>query len=160
MQLKSILVLSALGLAFLMPSLTQAQFTYPATRKTETVDTYFGTQVADPYRWLEDDYSEETKNWVKAQNEVTFKYLANIPFRKAWLDRLEKTNNYPKYSSPSRNNGYYYFYKNDGLQNQSVLYRQKGLSGAPEVVIDPNTLSAAPLHWLFSRCRKTENTPS
>ncbi len=119
----------------------QAQFTYPPTRKTETVDTYFGTTVADPYRWLEDDYSEETKAWVKAQNEVTFKYLAQIPFRQAWLDRLIKTNNYPKYSSPFRNNEYYYFYKNDGLQNQSVLYRQKGLDGTPELVIDPNLLS-------------------
>lgn len=119
----------------------QAQFSYPETRKTETTDSYFGTTVADPYRWLEDDYSEDTKNWVKAQNEVTFKYLANIPFRKAWLDRLEKTNNYPKFSSPFRNNDYYYFYKNDGLQNQSVLYRQKVLDGAPEMVIDPNKLS-------------------
>ncbi len=119
----------------------QAQYSYPQTRKTETVDTYFGTRVADPYRWLEDDYSEETKAWVKAQNEVTFKYLAQIPFRQAWLDRLEKTNNYPKYSSPFRNNEYYYFYKNDGLQNQSVLYRQKGLDGTPELVIDPNKLS-------------------
>lgn len=119
----------------------KAQFTYPQTRKTETVDTYFGKQVADPYRWLEDDYSEETKAWVKAQNEVTFKYLANIPFRQKWLDRLVETNNYPKYSSPFRNNEYYYFYKNDGLQNQSVLYRQKGLNGEPELVIDPNKLS-------------------
>ncbi len=129
------------ALAFLFITPSPAQFTYPQTRKTETVDTYFGKQVADPYRWLEDDYSEETKAWVKAQNEVTFKYLAQIPFRKAWLDRLEKTNNYPKYSSPFRNNEYYYFYKNDGLQNQSVLYRQKGLDGTPELVIDPNKLS-------------------
>jgi hypothetical protein len=118
-----------------------AQFTYPETRKTETIDTYFGTIVSDPYRWLEDDYAEETKAWVRAQNEVTFGYLNQIPFRKQWLERLEKTNNYPKYGSPFRNNGYYYFYKNDGLQNQSVLYRQKGLKGKPEIVIDPNTLS-------------------
>jgi len=135
---------AAAGICLLLlsaPSL-QAQYTYPETRKTSTTDTYFGTTVADPYRWLEDDYSEETKAWVKAQNEVTFKYLANIPFRKAWLERLEKINNYPKYSSPFRNNEFYYFYKNDGLQNQSLLYRQKGLNGSPELVIDPNTLSA------------------
>lgn len=129
-------------LFFSFHSIVTAQFSYPETRKTETLDAYFGTTVADPYRWLEDDYSDETKDWVKAQNEVTFKYLANIPFRKAWFDRLEKTNNYPKYSSPFRNNEFYYFYKNDGLQNQSVLYRQKGLDGAPEMVIDPNKLSA------------------
>lgn len=120
----------------------QAQLKYPETRKTDAKDVYFGTEVPDPYRWLEDDYSEETKTWVKAQNEVTFGYLDKIPFRKAWMERLEKTNNYPKYSSPFRNNAYYYFYKNDGLQNQSVLYRQKGLKGKPELVIDPNKLSA------------------
>jgi len=123
-------------------AVVHAQFSYPETRKTEAADNYFGTTVSDPYRWLEDDYSEDTKSWVKVQNEVTFKYLANIPFREAWFNRLEKTNNYPKYSSPFRNNEFYYFYKNDGLQNQSVLYHQKGLEGAPEIVIDPNKLSA------------------
>ncbi len=141
-MMRSMCFVAATMAAVLMTMIyAQAQFTYPPTRKTETVDTYFGTQVADPYRWLEDDYSEETKAWVKAQNEVTFKYLAQIPFRQAWLDRLIQTNNYPKYSSPFRNNEYYYFYKNDGLQNQSVLYRQKGLDGTPELVIDPNLLS-------------------
>ena len=117
------------------------QLSYPETRKTDTVDTYFNVQVPDPYRWLEDDYSDETKAWVQAQNEVTFAFLDQITFRKDWQKRLEETNNYPKYSSPSRNNGYYYFYKNDGLQNQSVLYRQKGLDGEVELVIDPNKLS-------------------
>ena len=119
-----------------------AQLRYPETRKTDVKDTYFGVDVADPYRWLEDDYSEETKAWVKAQNEVTFGFLDRIPFRKDWFKRIEATNNYPKYSSPFRNNKYYYFYKNDGLQNQSVLYRQLGLKSKPEVVIDPNKFSA------------------
>jgi prolyl oligopeptidase len=132
---------AAAALVFFPFAAAQAQFAYPETRQTETIDTYFGTQVADPYRWLEDDYSEETKAWVKAQNEVTFGYLEQIPFRQQWLDRLVETNNYPKYSSPFRNNEYYYFYKNDGLQNQSVLYRQQGLAGEPELVIDPNQLS-------------------
>lgn len=118
-----------------------AQLIYPDSKKTETIDSYFGTDVSDPYRWLEDDYSEETKAWVNAQNQVTFNYLYHIPYRKQWLNRLEKTNNYPKYSSPFRNNDYYYFYKNDGLQNQSVLYRQKGLKGEAELVLDPNKLS-------------------
>ncbi|WP_227687013.1 prolyl oligopeptidase family serine peptidase [Spirosoma arboris] len=118
--------------------------TYPQARKTDQVDTYHGTQVADPYRWLEDDRSTETADWVKAENKVTFDYLAQIPYRKQFQDRLEKIYNYPKYSSPSRKGDWFYFSKNDGLQNQAVLYRQKGLdaSAKPELVIDPNKLSA------------------
>ena len=100
------------------------------------------SRVADPYRWLEDDWSAETKDWVTAQNKVTFDYLDKIPYRADWLKRLEEINNYPKYSSPSRTNEYFYFSKNDGLQNQSVLYRQKGLAGKPELVLDPNKFSA------------------
>jgi len=119
-----------------------APLTYPAARKTDHVDTYHGTAVADPYRWLEDDRSAETAEWVKAENKVTFDYLANIPYRKQLQNRLEQVYDYPKYSAPSRKGDWYYFSKNDGLQNQSVLYRQKGLTGTPEVVIDPNKLSA------------------
>lgn len=119
---------------------------YPTARKTDQVDTYNGTTVNDPYRWLEDDRSAETGEWVKAQNKVTFGYLEQIPYRKQLQNRLEKIYNYPKYSAPSRKgNGpmgrWFYFSKNDGLQNQSVLYRQKGLNGTPEVVLDPNKLS-------------------
>ncbi|MFN4080605.1 MAG: S9 family peptidase, partial [Saprospiraceae bacterium] len=109
------------GMTMLSAYALRAQLRYPETRKTDAKDTYFGVEVADPYRWLEDDYSEETKAWVKAQNEVTFGFLDRIPFRKDWFKRIEATNNYPKYSSPFRNNKHYYFYKNDGLQNQSVL---------------------------------------
>ncbi|WP_375447284.1 prolyl oligopeptidase family protein [uncultured Fibrella sp.] len=116
--------------------------TYPVTRKVDHVDNYHGTSVADPYRWLEDDRSAETAAWVKAENEVTHSFLEKIPYRKQLQDRLEKVYNYPKYSAPSRKGDYFYFSKNDGLQNQSVLYRQKGLDGTPEVVIDPNKLSA------------------
>jgi prolyl oligopeptidase len=126
----------------MMTMIGNAQFTYPVTKKVDTVDTYFGTKVPDPYRWLEDDRSAETKAWVEAQNKVTFGYLESIPHRGQWLDRLVALTDYPKYSAPSRNNEYYYFYKNNGLQNQSVLYRQKGLDGTPELVIDPNKLSA------------------
>ena len=115
---------------------------YPVARKTDQVDNYHGTQVADPYRWLEDDRSAETADWVKAENKVTFDYLAQIPYRKQLQDRLEQVYNYPKYSAPSRKGDWFYFSKNDGLQNQAVLYRQKGLDGKPEVVIDPNKLSA------------------
>nr|WP_040585223.1 prolyl oligopeptidase family serine peptidase [Spirosoma luteum] len=114
---------------------------YPNARKTDQVDTYHGTQVADPYRWLEDDRSAETADWVKAENNVTFEYLAQIPYRKQMQDRLEQVYNYPKYSAPSRRGDWYYYSKNDGLQNQAVLYRQKGLDAKPEVVIDPNKLS-------------------
>ena len=128
-------------IAFL-PLFSNAQLNYPQTKKGETVDDYHGTKVADPYRWLEDDKSEETKQWVTEENKVTFGYLDKISYRADWLKRLEEINNYPKYSSPFKNNEYYYFYKNDGLQNQSVLYRQKGLLGKPELVLDPNKFSA------------------
>jgi prolyl oligopeptidase len=115
---------------------------YPKTKKIEHTDEYHGVKVADPYRWLEDDRSEETGAWVKAQNAVTFGYLDKIPFKEKIFQDLEKAYNYPKYSAPRKKGDYYYFYKNDGLQNQAVLYRQKGENGAPEVVLDPNKLSA------------------
>ncbi|MBK6990640.1 MAG: S9 family peptidase [Chitinophagaceae bacterium] len=107
----------------------------------DIVEDYHGTKVADPYRWLEDDNSEETKAWVAAQNKVTDDYLATIPFRNNVKKRLEELWNYPKYSSPFKEGEYYYFFKNDGLQNQSVAYRQMGLDGSPEVFLDPNKLS-------------------
>ncbi|MBC3784743.1 prolyl oligopeptidase [Spirosoma sp. LMG 31448] len=119
-----------------------SQLSYPKARKTDQADDYHGTKVADPYRWLEDDRSAETADWVKAQNKVTFGYLEQIPYRKQLQTRLEQVYNYPKYSAPSRKGEWFYFSKNDGLQNQSVLYRQKGLDGKPELVIDPNKLSA------------------
>ena len=113
---------------------------YPATHKDNTVDTYFGTKVPDPYRWLEDDRSAETAAWVKAQNEVTNDYLSKIPFRDAIKKRLEQLWNYERISAPYTEGGYTYYYKNDGLQNQSVLYR-KGKNGKEEVFLDPNTFS-------------------
>ncbi|MBL7816696.1 MAG: S9 family peptidase [Saprospiraceae bacterium] len=115
---------------------------YPTTRQDATVvDDYHGTKVADPYRWLEDDNSAETKDWVKKQNEVTYSYLEKIPYRQAIKGRIEKLWNYEKFGSPFKRGGKYYFYKNDGLQNQSVLYVQNDLNSPPSVVIDPNTLS-------------------
>ncbi|WP_417438688.1 prolyl oligopeptidase family serine peptidase [Idiomarina sp.] len=113
---------------------------YPETRKGDVVDTYFGTEVADPYRWLEDDRSEETENWVKAQNEVTFAHLESIPYREKIETRLTELWNYEKISAPFKEGDYTYFYKNDGLQNQYVVYRQKG-EEEPEVFLDPNTFS-------------------
>lgn len=127
--------------SLIMINMASAQLQYPLTKKVDTVDTYFGTKVADPYRWLEDDKSEETKKWVVAQNAVTHSYLDKIPYRKQFQEAIEKVYNYPKYSAPFRKGEWYYFYKNDGLQNQSVLYRQKGLEAPVELVIDPNKLS-------------------
>ncbi|MBL7775898.1 MAG: hypothetical protein JNK89_07830, partial [Saprospiraceae bacterium] len=103
---------------------------YPATRQDSAVaDTYFGTAIQDPYRWLEDDQSEETKNWVKTQNQLTFGYLNQIPYRGKLKKRLTEIWNFEKFGTPFKKAGYYYYFKNDGLQNQSVLYRQTKLDG-------------------------------
>lgn len=114
---------------------------YPATATVDQVDDYFGTQIADPYRWLEVDTAQDVEAWVKEQNEVTFGYLEQIPYREAIRERYEELFNYPKLSSPFQAGDHYFFYKNDGLQNQSVIYVQEGLDGEPEVFIDPNALS-------------------
>lgn len=117
--------------------------TYPETRQDETVDTYFGEEVADPYRWLEDDMSEETGEWVRAQNEVTFDYLDQIPYRKDLEERLKELWNYEKLGSPFVRGEYTYFYKNDGLQDHFVVYRFKNDADpdTAEVFLDPNTFS-------------------
>lgn len=114
---------------------------YPTTKKVNQKDDYHGTEIADDYRWLEDDNAEDTKAWVKEENAVTQDYLSKIPFRKKLRERYEELFNYPKLSSPFKVGEYYFFYKNDGLQNQSVIYYQKGLDAEPEVFIDPNTFS-------------------
>ena len=113
---------------------------YPETRKKPVVDSFFGTDVADNYRWLEDDKSPETKAWVKAENEVTFNYLNQIPYRDQLKERLSELWNYEKIGIPFVEGDYTYFSKNDGLQNQAVIYRKKGTS-EPEVFLDPNTFS-------------------
>ena len=118
------------------------QLSYPRTEKIGHVDEYFGTRVPDPYRWLEDDTASTVRAWVEAQNQVTFGYLGRIPFRPALRARLETLYNYPRTGAPSRTGPWYTFSRNDGLQNQSVLYIQKGLDGTPEVLIDPNRLSS------------------
>jgi len=120
---------------------TMTKLTYPTTAKDEVSDDYFGTTVKDEYRWLEDDASEATAAWVKAQNEVSFDYLHKIPSRDKLRNRLEELWNYPKQSSPSKVGDYFFTYRNDGLQNQSVIYRQKGAEGKAEVFIDPNAIN-------------------
>ena len=119
------------------------EVTYTPTKKADTIDTYFGTEVPDPYRWLEDDRSEETKDWVKRQNQVTYSYLDTIPFRAQLKERLEKLWNYEKIGAPFKEGDYSYFYKNNGLQNQYVIYRYK-TGDDPDtatVFLDPNTFS-------------------
>ena len=119
----------------------QSNIVYPQAKKGDSVDVYFGNKVADPYRWLEDDNSEETADWVKAENEITNNYLSNIPFRDKLEERLTSIWNYPKYGVPFNKGDNYFFFKNDGVQNQSVMYIQKDLKDKPEVLLDPNTLS-------------------
>ena len=114
---------------------------YPETAKGDVTDDYFSTVVPDPYRWLENDTAADTKAWVAAENEVTHAYLEQIPFRDAIYSRLERLWNYEKFSAPFKEGDYTYFYKNDGLQNQSVLYRQQGDDGIVEVFLDPNKFS-------------------
>ena len=121
-------------------SVSHAQIKYPQTKKTDKVDSYFETKISDPYRWLEDDRSTETADWVKAQNQVTFGYLSAIPFRNTIKERMEKLWNYEKVSAPFKEGKYTYYYKNNGLQNQSVLYR-KDAAGKEELFLDPNTFS-------------------
>ena len=130
-----------ISMILLSSTQSSAQISYPATAKEKVVDTYFGVQVNEPYRWLENDTSVATSAWVKAQNKVTRDYLTQIPFRNELKKRLTALMNYPKYGSPFKKNGQYFFFKNNGLQNQSVLFRQATLTSEPEVLLDPNTFS-------------------
>jgi prolyl oligopeptidase len=120
----------------------QSKLKYPKTNKVAQTDDYHGVKVADPYRWLEDDNSAETKAWVEAQNKVTFDYLNQIPERATLKKRLTELWNYEKYSAPFRKGNKYFYYKNDGLQNQSVLYVADSISDQGRVLLDPNKLSA------------------
>ena len=115
---------------------------YPPTRKSDQVDDYYGVKVTDPYRWLEDLDSEETKAWVEAQNKLTFGYLAGIPARNTLKDRITKLWNYEKYGVPFREGNHYFYFRNSGLQNQSVLYTVTSLDAPPKTILDPNTMSA------------------
>jgi prolyl oligopeptidase len=115
---------------------------YPVARKSDQTDDYHGVKVADPYRWLEDLDSEETRNWVEAENKLSFGYLASIPVRTALKDRLTKLWNYEKYGIPFKEGNRYFYTRNSGLQNQAVLYTVTALDAQPQMVLDPNTLSA------------------
>jgi prolyl oligopeptidase len=137
--LTSLLLFSLVVLFF---GITDARkFNYPPARVDNVVDDYFGTKVPDPYRWLEDPDSPETQAWVEAENKLTYGFIDSIPAREKIEARLTKLWNYPRYSVPYKRGDRYFFSKNDGLQNQSVLYMQKSLGGKPVMVIDPNTFS-------------------
>src|SRR5215203_5665986 len=114
---------------------------YPKTTKSDFTETLHGQPLPDPYRWLEDDNSPETKAWVEAQNKVTFAYLNSIPQRDALRKRLTQLWNYERYGTPFKRGQRYFFTRNDGLQNQSVLYTAPNLDAQPAVLLDPNTLS-------------------
>lgn len=132
-----------MSMAMMAATMMQAQgLQYPKAVKDGTVDEYFGVKVSDPYRWLENDTSEQTAAWVEAENRVTNSYLQRIPFRTKLLKRLTELANYEKISAPRKHHGKWYFYKNDGLQNQSVLYVMDALGAEPRVFLDPNKLSA------------------
>ncbi|WP_288380784.1 prolyl oligopeptidase family protein [uncultured Massilia sp.] len=150
MTLRHVTLVTLLAAAFANPALAQtcptpaggASLTYPVAKKLDQTDNYHGTMVADPYRWLEDANSAETKQWVTAQNAVTQAYLDQIPQRAAIRARLSKLWNYERYSVPGKEGGQYFYSRNDGLQNQSVLYTQKTLTDTPRVLLDPNTMSS------------------
>ena len=126
---------------FAMSCTQQPNFLYPETEKGDVSDNYHGTDIPDPYRWLEDDMSDKTAAWVKAQNEVTFAYLESIPFRDALKERMTEIWNYPKMGTPFKEGDLYFYSYNTGLQNQSILYMKKNLEDKGEVFLDPNTLS-------------------
>jgi len=140
----SLLVLACIALVPVISRVraNDSKIAYPVTKKVEVVDDYFGTKVPDPYRWLEDERSPETRSWVEAQNALTFSYLDKIPYREKLKQRLTQLYNYPRISAPFRRGNTYFFTKNDGLQNQNVYYIQKGLTGKAEEFMDPNKFSA------------------
>ena len=136
--MKKSIIISVIILTTIMNA--QTKLNYPKTKKGTQVDTYFGTTIQDPYRWLENDKSPETEAWVKSENEVTYDYLSKIPYRDALKARMTQLWNYEKITAPFNEGSFTYFYKNNGLQNQSVLYR-KDEKGVETVFLDPNTFS-------------------
>ncbi|HLP33035.1 MAG TPA: S9 family peptidase, partial [Bacteroidia bacterium] len=119
----------------------QEQLNYPYSIKSDHKDNYFGTEVADPYHWLENENSDTTAQWVDKQNEITFAYLDKIPFRKQIKDRLTQLWNYPKFGAPFKSGNKYFMYRNNGLQNQSILFQMDKADAEGKELIDPNKLS-------------------
>jgi prolyl oligopeptidase len=141
MNLRDLFVLIFAMAAFSSCDRGPARPEYPETKKADTVDVYYGTEVADPYRWLEDDQSEETKKWVQKQVEITNAYLGKIPFRERIEQRLTEVWNYERQSVPVRKGNYWFFSRNDGLQDQSVVFVKEERDGDERILLDPNQLS-------------------
>ena len=139
MKTKNLLLPIIIALIFF--SCNNSKYDYPETKKVDIVDNYFGTEVPDPYRWLESDTSHEVKEWVKKQNKVTFNYLKKIPFRQKLTNRLSEIWNYKKVSTPRMQGGKYFYFKNDGLQNHDVLFMKEDLQSKEQMVLNPNTFS-------------------
>ncbi|MFO8021996.1 MAG: prolyl oligopeptidase family serine peptidase [Perlabentimonas sp.] len=139
--MKNLILFSLAGVILLSVSCDRSKVDYPETKKKPVVDNYFGNEVTDPYRWLEDNNSEEVANWVEAQNEVTFEYLSRIPYREDIRKRLSKLWDYTNISSPFMKSDKIFFYKREGLQNQSVLYVQDSFDDEPRILINPNNFS-------------------
>ena len=135
-------------------------FTYPDARKDDQTDDYHGTQVADPYRWLEDPDSPESRAWIEAENALAFGFLEKLPARERIAKRLTTLWNYERYGAPYLQGGRYFYGKNDGLQNQSVLYVAESLDAAPRVLLDPNTLSADGTVALVGLCHQRQRQVS
>src|ERR1700733_3598331 len=136
-----ILFTLVLPMMVMLSTAQTAPLTYPQARRSDQVDDYHGTKVADPYRWLEDTDSAETHAWVESENKLTFAYLDQIPYRQAIRDRLTKLWNYERFTTPSQYGGRYFFLHNTGLQQQNVLFVAESLNAEPRVLLDPNTLS-------------------
>ncbi len=137
----SSILLTAIVMSCSNPPKPEAISQYPVSAKVDTVDKYFGVVVPDPYRWMENDTTKQVADWVTSQNDITFGFLEKIPYREQIKKRLEALNDYEKVGSPVKRGEYIYFYKNEGLQNHSVMFRKKGEQGAVEVFLDPNTFS-------------------
>lgn len=138
MKTRSIILIVTITMFITSCINNQENYNYPTAEKVDSVDTYFGHKVSDPYRWLEDDNSEQTAQWVAAQNKITHEYLSKIPFREDLEERLSEIWNYPKYGVPFKKGDNYFFFKNDGVQNQSVMYITNNLDDDAEVLLDPN----------------------
>ena len=137
----SSILLTAIAMSCSKPPESETISKYPVSAKVDTVDNYFGEAVPDPYRWMENDTTKQVADWVTSQNDVTFGFLEKIPYREQIKKRLEALNNYEKVGSPFKRGDYIYFYKNEGLQNHSVLFRKKGEQSEAAVFLDPNTFS-------------------
>lgn len=138
--MNKVFLLTCAVILFTMSNCSKNHLKYPVARKSDTFDVYFGQKIQDPYRWLENPNSKETKKWIAEEKKLTFDYLNEIPFREHIKKRLYQVYNYPKMTCPFKKAGRYFFLKNSGLQNQDILYLQENLDSVPKILLDPNQL--------------------